>query len=85
MTEHKPVSSANFRRVVLASFVGTTIEWYDFFMYGSTAALVFNDLFFPSENEFVSQMAAYGSFAIGFFDRPIGQGNRMIMARVSLA
>jgi MFS transporter, MHS family, shikimate and dehydroshikimate transport protein len=60
------------RRVVLASFVGTTIEWYDFFIYGTAAALVFNRLFFPTGDEFVSQMAAYGSFAIGFFARPVG-------------
>lgn len=65
-------SSANVRRVVLASFVGTTIEWYDFFIYGTAAALVFDRLFFPSDNALASQMAAYGSFAIGFFARPIG-------------
>ena len=64
--------AADVRRVVLASFIGTTIEWYDFFIYGTAAALVFDQLFFPSENAFVSQMAAYGSFAIGFFARPLG-------------
>ena len=65
-------SEADIGRIVLASFVGTMIEWYDFFIYGTAAALVFDKLFFPAENEFVSQMAAYGSFAIGFFARPLG-------------
>lgn len=60
------------RRVVLASFVGTTIEWFDFFIYGTAAALVFGDLFFPNESEFAGRMAAYGTFAIGFFARPLG-------------
>ena len=59
-------------RVVLASFVGTMIEWYDFFLYGTAAALVFDRLFFPSDDEFVSRMAAFGSFALGFFMRPLG-------------
>lgn len=48
------------------------IEWYDFFIYGTAAALVFNQLFFPVGDEFLARMAAYGSFAIGFFARPLG-------------
>lgn len=60
------------RRVVVASFIGTTIEWFDFFIYGTAAALVFGDLFFPNESEFAGRMAAYGTFAIGFFARPLG-------------
>ncbi|MEQ9406617.1 MAG: MFS transporter [Fuerstiella sp.] len=71
-TESRVAEPSDVRRVVLASFVGTTIEWYDFFIYGTAAALVFNRLFFPSEDEFLSRMAAYGSFAIGFFARPVG-------------
>lgn len=70
MTEKSKQSSV--RRVVLASFVGTTIEWFDFFIYGTAAALVFGELFFPNENEFVGRMAAYATFAIGFFARPLG-------------
>lgn len=65
-------SAKSVRRVVLASFIGTAIEWYDFFIYGTAAALVFDKLFFPSDNEFVSQLSSYGSFAIGFFARPLG-------------
>lgn len=69
MNTSNPVSV---RRVVLASFVGTMIEWYDFFIYGTAAALVFNKLFFPVGDDFLARMAAYGSFAIGFFARPLG-------------
>ncbi len=64
--------SNSVKRVVLASFVGTTIEWYDFFIYGMAATLVFDKLFFPVGDAFLSQMAAFGSFAIGFFARPLG-------------
>ncbi len=70
--ETEQPSENSVRRVVLASFIGTAIEWYDFFLYGTAAALVFDKLFFPSDNEFVSQMSSYGSFAIGFFARPLG-------------
>ncbi len=70
--ENSPPPDNSVRRVVLASFIGTTIEWFDFFIYGTAAALVFGQLFFPDENEFVGRMAAYGTFAIGFFARPVG-------------
>ena len=60
------------RRVVLASFVGTTIEWYDFFLYGTAAALVFNRLFFPTLDPMAGTLSAYGTFAVGFIARPIG-------------
>jgi metabolite-proton symporter len=64
--------AATIRRVVLASFIGTTIEWYDFFLYGTAAALVFNKLFFPTSDPSTGTMAAFGTFAIGFFARPLG-------------
>lgn len=67
-----PPPENSVRRVVLASFIGTTIEWFDFFIYGTAAALVFGELFFPNESEFAGTMAAYGTFAIGFFARPLG-------------
>ncbi|HEX5185066.1 MAG TPA: MFS transporter [Allosphingosinicella sp.] len=60
------------RRVVLASLVGTTIEWYDFFLYGSAAALIFNKLFFPSLDPLSGTLAAFATYALGFFARPIG-------------
>ncbi|MCO6456584.1 MAG: MHS family MFS transporter [Pirellulaceae bacterium] len=59
-------------RVVLASFIGTTIEWYDFFLYGTAAALVFNRLFFPTYDPVAGQMAAFATYAVGFFARPVG-------------
>jgi metabolite-proton symporter len=60
------------RRVVVASFIGTTIEWYDFFLYGTAAALVFNRLFFPTLDPVAGTLSAYGTFAVGFVARPLG-------------
>ncbi len=60
------------RRVVAASLIGTTIEWYDFFLYGSAAALVFNRLFFPEYDPLVGTMLAFATYALGFVARPIG-------------
>src|SRR5436853_5612064 len=60
------------RSVVLASFIGTTIEWYDFFLYGTAAALVFNRLFFPTLDPLAGQLSAYGTYAVGFVARPLG-------------
>jgi metabolite-proton symporter len=60
------------RRVVAASMIGTTIEWYDFFLYGSAAALVFNKLFFPSFDPFVGTLLAFATYAVGFVARPLG-------------
>ncbi|NNE93026.1 MAG: MHS family MFS transporter [Verrucomicrobiales bacterium] len=68
--DEKPKQSV--RSVVMASFVGTTIEWYDFFIYGTASALVLNKLFFPDFSDSVGQMFAYATFAIGFFARPLG-------------
>jgi MFS transporter, MHS family, shikimate and dehydroshikimate transport protein len=59
-------------RVVLASFIGTSIEWYDFFLYGTAAALVFNQLFFPTLDPLAGTMASFGTYAVGFFARPLG-------------
>jgi metabolite-proton symporter len=60
------------RQVILASFIGTTIEWYDFFLYGTAAALVFNRLFFPTLDSLAGTLSAYGTFAVGFVARPLG-------------
>jgi MFS family permease len=59
-------------RVVLASFIGTSIEWYDFFLYGTAAALVFNKLFFPTLDPLAGTMASFATYAVGFFARPFG-------------
>lgn len=59
-------------RAAIAAFVGTTIEWYDFFIYGTAAALVFGPLFFAEAKPFVATLAAFGTFAVGFLARPLG-------------
>src|SRR3990170_5007907 len=63
---------ASIRPVILASFIGTTIEWYDFFLYGTAAALVFNKLFFPTVDPLIGTLSSYGTFAVGFVARPLG-------------
>ena len=75
-----PVSSGNapvisrsaVNRVLVASVVGTAIEWYDFFLYATASALVFAKLFFPSFDPVVGTIAAFGSFAVGYLARPFG-------------
>ncbi|WP_274571041.1 MFS transporter [Neisseria leonii] len=59
-------------RVLLASLIGSAIEWFDYFLYGTVAALVFNRLFFPAEDPSVGTMLAFASFALSFFIRPFG-------------
>ncbi|HEX5319312.1 MAG TPA: MFS transporter [Stellaceae bacterium] len=63
---------AHLRRAVIASTVGTTIEWYDFLMYSIVTGLVFGKLFFPGSDPLVSTLSAFGVFFIGFVARPIG-------------
>src|SRR5208283_4779291 len=60
------------RTVVAASLLGTTVEWYDFFLYATAAGLVFNRVFFPSETSLVGTLLAFATFAVGFVMRPIG-------------
>ena len=64
--QHQPV------RASVAAFVGTMIEWYDFYIYATAAALVFGKLFFPAADGFYGTLAAFGTFAVGFFARPLG-------------
>ncbi|MEU1899445.1 MFS transporter [Nocardiopsis dassonvillei] len=59
-------------KVLIASLTGSTIEWFDFFLYGTAAALVFDELFFPSDDPFVSLMLSYLTFSLTFFIRPLG-------------
>ena len=59
-------------RIALASFVGTAVEWYDYFIYGTAAAIVFGPLFFPKFSATAGTMAAFASFAVGFLARPLG-------------
>ncbi|MEV6902284.1 MFS transporter [Amycolatopsis sp. NPDC051372] len=67
---HPPRQSM--RRVVLASLIGNALEWYDFFLYGTAAAIVFNKLFFPAVDPIAGTIAAFGTYALGFAARPIG-------------
>ena len=64
--------STQLRRAVIAATVGTTIEWYDFFIYGTAAGLVFGKLFFPNEDRLTGTLAAFGTYFVGFVGRPIG-------------
>jgi MFS transporter, MHS family, shikimate and dehydroshikimate transport protein len=65
-------SKRKYTIVGIASLIGTTIEWYDFFVYGTAAALVFNKIFFPAFDPITGTLAAFGTYAAGFFARPVG-------------
>ncbi|MFE5400223.1 MFS transporter [Streptomyces sp. NPDC056580] len=67
-----PPAPSNLPRIVAASLIGTTIEWYDFFLYGSAAALVFNKLFFPDSDPLVGTLLSFLTYAVGFAARPLG-------------
>ncbi|MFI5912216.1 MFS transporter [Dactylosporangium sp. NPDC051541] len=70
---HQPAARQSApRRVILASLVGTSLEWYDFFLYGSAAALVFGKLFFPSFESMTATLLAFATYAVGFVARPLG-------------
>ena len=75
-TTYAPLSeaehSAQLRKAVIASTIGTTIEWYDFFLYGTAAGLVFGKLYFPNEEPLAATLLAFGTYFIGFVGRPIG-------------
>jgi MFS family permease len=64
--------SAQLRKAVIAATIGTTIEWYDFFIYGTAAGLIFGKLYFPHEAPLTATLAAFGTYFIGFIGRPIG-------------
>ncbi|WP_201299782.1 MFS transporter [Streptomyces mexicanus] len=67
-----PPAPSHLPRIVAASLIGTTIEWYDFFLYGSAAALVFNKLFFPDSDPLVGTLLSFLTYAVGFAARPLG-------------
>jgi metabolite-proton symporter len=72
VANHVSKKASSITHVVWASVLGTAIEWYDFLIYGTAAALVFNKLFFPSFDPFVGTLAAFSTYAVGFVARPIG-------------
>src|SRR5262245_51816215 len=67
-----PTSRRALIEAIVASTIGTTIEWYDFFLYGTAAALVFPKLFFPEADPFTGQILAFSTFTVGFLARPLG-------------
>ena len=62
----------SYRLAGAASMAGTTIEWYDFFLYGTAAALIFNKIFFPALDPIIGVLAAFATYAVGFLGRPLG-------------
>jgi MFS family permease len=74
--EFVPLPEAEHRaqllKAVIASTIGTTIEWYDFFLYSTAAGLVFGKLFFPNQNPLSATFLAFGTYFVGFAARPIG-------------
>ncbi|MEV5753498.1 MFS transporter [Actinoallomurus sp. NPDC052308] len=67
-TEHR----SQVRRAAAAAIVGTSIEWYDFFLYNTAAAVVFKDVFFPKSTDYVGTLSSFATYAVGFAARPIG-------------
>ncbi|MGI5217580.1 MFS transporter [Nocardia sp. CA-290969] len=66
------LAAADTRKAVAASLIGTTVEWYDFFLYSTAAGIVFDTLFFPNSSAFVGTMLSFATFAVGFLMRPVG-------------
>ena len=66
------ISDSELRKAVIASTIGTTIEWYDFFLYSTAAGLVFGKLFFPQTDAFTATLLSFGTYFVGFLSRPIG-------------
>ncbi|QWA13116.1 MHS family MFS transporter [Sodalis ligni] len=67
-----PESRQAIRNTILSAIIGTTVEWYDYYLYATAAATLFNRLFFPSFDHLIGTILAFGSFSIGFFVRPFG-------------
>jgi MHS family shikimate/dehydroshikimate transporter-like MFS transporter len=72
MATHSAQQQRTMRRVAIGSFVGSLLEWYDFFLFGTASAVVFGPLFFPSDNPMAGTIAAFATFGIGFVMRPLG-------------
>jgi MFS family permease len=76
LSDTAPLSSSEhqvqLRRAVIASTIGTAIEWYDFFLYGTAAGLIFGKAFFPNQDVLTGTLLAFGTYFIGFAARPIG-------------
>jgi MFS family permease len=68
----REITNAEMRKVAFASCIGSVVEWYDFFIYATASALVLNRLFFPNLDPMVGTLAAFATYAVGFFARPVG-------------
>lgn len=64
--------NATIRRVVISAWIGNSIEYYDFLLYGLASALVFSDVFFPGTDAFTAMLSSFASFGVGFISRPVG-------------
>jgi hypothetical protein len=80
-SEHK----VQLRRAVIASTIGTAIEWYDFFLYSTVTGLVFAKLFFPKSDPWVGTLEAFAIYAVGFVARPVARPSSDITATASAA
>ena len=78
----RALSTTTLRHVVLAAAIGSALEWYDFFIYGTASALVFGELFFPKYDATVGTLAAFATFAVGFLARPFGGCSLVISVTV---
>ena len=72
LVDSQSTNATEIKRVVASSVIGTAVEWYDFLIYGTATALVFNKLFFPLSDPALSTIAAFGTYAVGFLARPLG-------------
>lgn len=66
------MSNSSAKKVAFAAFIGTIIEWYDFYIYALASVLIFGQLFFPDDNQFVQILGSFATFAVGFLSRPLG-------------
>src|SRR5215468_1294522 len=72
LVESSATNTTEIKRVVVSSVIGTAVEWYDFLIYGTATALVFNKLFFPQTDPTLGTIAAFGTYGVGYFARPLG-------------
>jgi MHS family shikimate/dehydroshikimate transporter-like MFS transporter len=72
LAESSANNTTEIKRVVVSSVIGTAVEWYDFLIYGTASALVFNKLFFPLVDPALGTIAAFGTYGVGYFARPLG-------------
>ncbi len=65
-------TTAGMQRIIWSSIIGTAVEWYDFLLYGTATAIIFNRLFFPAGDPSLATIIGFGTYGVGFFARPLG-------------